>query len=61
VAAEWPGFIAGRRHDPSFFRPGADQHGLAAQLRAIPLLDRREELVHVDVEDMTFGSHLVSS
>ena len=29
----------------------ADEHGLAAQLGIVPLLDRREERVEVDVQD----------
>ena len=41
-----------RSHDAA--RPAAaDEHRLAAQRRVVELLDRREERVHVDVQDRT--------
>ena len=32
-------------------RAGADDDGLAAELRAVALFDGREERIHVDVQD----------
>jgi len=43
--------IAGRRDDPAQPAP-ADGHGLAAQLRKVALLDRREKGIHVDMDDL---------
>jgi len=41
-----------RRGDHAAARRAADQHGLAAEARVVELFDRREEGVHVDVEDV---------
>ena len=50
MAAELSRFVACRRDHPA--RAGsADEHGLSAQPGVVELLDRREEGVHVDVED----------
>ena len=43
--------VRGGRHDAAPAGLGADDDGLAAQLRAIALLDGRVERVHVDVRD----------
>ena len=51
--------LVGRRADDSARRrrPAADDHRLAAQLRPVALLDRREERIEVDVEDRRLGHH----
>ena len=52
MAAEWPGLVTCRRHDSSSFGIPADKNWLSAQLRPITLFDRREESVHVQVNDV---------
>ena len=53
--AEPPRLVACRRYHTAFARP-ANGDGLAAERRVIPLLHRRVEGVHVDVDDLTRGS-----
>ena len=48
--AEGLGLVARREHDTA-----ADDHRLPAQLRIVPLLDRREEGVEVCVQDRRFA------
>ncbi len=49
---ECPRLVAGGRHHPPVGGPAAaHDDGLSAQLGAIPLFDRSEERVQVDVED----------
>ena len=55
VDAEPARLVARRRHDPAAARVAADDDRLAAQLRAVALLDGREERVEVDVEDRPLG------
>jgi hypothetical protein len=50
--AELPGFVA-RSGDDSALLRAADRDGSAAQARIVPLLDRRVEGVHVDVDDLS--------
>jgi hypothetical protein len=50
--AELPHLIACRGHDAAI-AAAAHDHGFAAQLRAVTLLDGRVEGVHVDVQDRT--------
>src|SRR3569833_2013049 len=47
---EHPRFVAARRDDAALDR-ATDEHGLAAQLRVVPLFDRRVERVEIDVQD----------
>jgi hypothetical protein len=57
VHAKGPGFVgAGRDHAPAV-RIAADDHRLAAQFGTVPLFDRGEEGVHVDVNDLAAGQH----
>ena len=52
VDAEDPRLVARGAHDAALVGPAAtDDHGLAAELGPIALLDGREERVEVDVED----------
>ena len=44
-------FVGGRGHHAAPLDPSADHHGPAAQLGTARLFDRREEGVHVDVDD----------
>jgi hypothetical protein len=53
---ESPGFIGSGAHDRSAALP-SDNHGLAAQLRIIPLLYRSIKGVHVYVDDFS-DNHL---
>src|SRR5262245_56506701 len=57
--AELARFVGGRGHDAAARRvaASADDHRLAAELRAAQQLDRREERVHVEVEDAASGGH----
>ena len=58
--AEAPRLVGRGRDDAapaSALRVGADDHGLAAQLGPVALLDRRVERVHVDVQDRAGRSH----
>src|SRR5664280_636814 len=48
--SELAGLVAARADHTSRPRVAADDHGLAAQLRPIALLPRREERVEVDVD-----------
>ncbi len=57
VDAEGAGLVAGGRDDAAGMRIAAHDHGPAAQLGPVALLDRREERVEVDVEDRGAGSH----
>ena len=50
--AELAGFVARRRHDAPL-AGSADGDRLAAEIRIVPLLDRRVEGVHVDVDNFT--------
>ena len=56
VTAELARLVAGRRDHPALART-TDQHRLAAQLGSITHLDRREEGVHVDVQDRALRRH----
>jgi hypothetical protein len=49
--AERARFVAGRRHQAAL-AGSADGDRLAAEIRIVPLLDRRVEGVHVDVDDL---------
>jgi hypothetical protein len=49
--AELARLVAAGADDAARVRVAADDHGLAAQLRMVALLDRREERVEVDVDD----------
>src|SRR5664280_489212 len=49
--SELAGLVAARADHTSRPRVAADDHGLAAQLRPIALLNRGEERVEVDVDD----------
>ena len=53
IALLMPNVRASYEHDATTPRRdrAADEHGLAAQRRIIPLLDRRVERVEVDVQD----------
>ena len=51
--AELAGLVARGRDDAPLAR-AADRDRLAAQLRIVPLLDRRVEGVHVDVDDLAY-------
>ena len=58
VDAERARLVARRADDAALVRPAAaDDDRLAAQLRPVALLDRREERVEVDVEDRPRGLH----
>jgi hypothetical protein len=48
--AEAPGFVRSSTDNRTFGLP-SDNYGLAAQVRVVPLLDRRIKRVHVDVDD----------
>jgi hypothetical protein len=55
MAARTPKLLASYEsstHDRPVALPG-DDHGLAAQLRIIPLLDRRVKRIHVYVDDFS--------
>jgi hypothetical protein len=45
--------VAGRRDDAPARRAASDGHGTPRQGRIVPLLDRRVERIHVDVQDAT--------
>ena len=49
------GFVAGCRHDAAL-AGSADGDRLAAEIRIVPLLDRRVEGVHVDVDDLALAA-----
>src|SRR5580692_2324128 len=49
--AELAGFVTRCRHNAAF-AGSADGNRLAAEIRIVPLLDRRVERVHVDVDDL---------
>ena len=49
--AELARFVAGRRHDAAL-AGSADGDRLAAEIRIVPLLDRRVKGIHVDVDDL---------
>ena len=48
--AEAPGFVRSSTDNRTFRLPGYND-GLAAQVRVVPLLDRRIKRVHVDMDD----------
>jgi hypothetical protein len=50
--AETPGLVLRCANDRTITPPG-DNHGLAAQLRIIALLDRSVKGVHVDMDDFS--------
>src|SRR5712692_2633172 len=50
--AETPGLVRSRADDRTVAPPGND-HGLAAQLLIVALLDRSIERVHVDMDDFS--------
>src|SRR2546425_6660508 len=50
--AETPGLVRSSADDRAPAQPGND-HGLAAQLRIIALLDRSIKRVHVDMDDFS--------
>src|SRR5579859_2885372 len=50
--AETPGLVGGRADDRAVAFP-SDDHGLAAQLRIVALLDRSVKGVHVDMDDFS--------
>jgi hypothetical protein len=50
--SEGSGLVGSGTNDRTFALPGND-HGFAAQLRIIPLLDRSVERVHVDMDDFS--------
>ncbi len=50
--AETPGLVRSRADDRPVAPPGND-HGLAAQLRIVALLDQSIERVHVDMDDFS--------
>jgi len=50
--AEAPGLVRSRTHDRAVAFPG-DNHGLAAQLWIIALLDGGVKRVHVDMDDFS--------
>jgi hypothetical protein len=52
---EAPGFVRGSTDHRTFSLP-RDNHGFAAQVRVVPLLDRRIKRVHVDVDDFAHNS-----
>jgi hypothetical protein len=53
--AEAPGFVRSSTDNRPFSLP-RDNHGFAAQVRVVPLLDRRIKRVHVDVDDFAHNS-----
>ena len=49
--AELPRLVGAGRDDAAFVRSRPDDDGLAAPLGMVPLFDRREEGVHIDMQD----------
>ena len=53
--AELAGFVAGCSHDAAL-TGSADGNRLAAEIRIVPLFDRRVEGVHIDVDDLALAA-----
>jgi hypothetical protein len=55
--AELSSFVA-RGRDDATLAGAADRDRLAAKVRIVPLLDRRLESVHVDMDDLPLAFHV---
>src|ERR1700722_1687953 len=58
--AEAPGFVRGSTDSGTLGLP-SNNHGLAAQVRVVPLLDRSIKRVHVDMDDFSHNLLLTIS
>ena len=56
--AEFSGFVGTGAYDAAALRIPAHDHGLAFELRTVALFHRREERVHIDVDEFSGPLHI---